>query len=640
MGFFGRSKKRPTSDGPLSKVNIPIPPTPSQSQVPPPPPQWNPNERQYQTPAPGQPASYVLTPQSIPPPNWNGTLPPGSTSSPQYHSHQPYIPIVVNQHHYYLGPPAPQPVTIAPYPPGNGPCAINKLKLGSTVNIASDMIPGNLGRQILNDGLPRWHSYGTQLLNQSAAMYDQIYSRFNDVMTLIDGDKYVGNENDLFMYQSNPIPPPPIEPSQHIVLHKGPTKKSKKDGHKETSKGQKSVLASSLASRGYFAKVELYANSRLPPNLPPLHLYIPTYPLICLAAKYSERVYENPRGAERDAHVDADWRTGTKAMRIKSVPMDHMDTIVFAVRGTATFMDWSVNLNTAPTSPTGFLDDPTNFCHAGFLSVARKMIAPVAARLRHLIEEDPRRCSYSLLITGHSAGGAVASLLYAHMLSTSKAASSELNILTGCFKRVHCITFGTPPVSLFPLQKPPRSELKKSVFLTFVNEGDPVARADKAYVKSLLELFVAPAPTENKESSKSPPPTKRSSSKHGKNHSSNSTTSLASKTSKSSTKTSRSSSHSSSKSSKSKSAGPIWQVPPSTLSNAGQIVVLRSGDSRSKVRRTKTVEERLTEGVVAQVATDEQLRGLIWGDPVCHVMKLYIGRVEQLAVEAVTAKGH
>lgn len=83
--------------------------------------------------------------------------------------------------------------------------------------------------------------------------------------------------------------------------------------------------------------------------------YIPSYPLLCLAAQYAEKVYEKPRGAERDVHVNADWKTGAKAMCIKSVPMDHMDTIVFAVRGTATFMDWAVNLNTAPTSPVGFL---------------------------------------------------------------------------------------------------------------------------------------------------------------------------------------------------------------------------------------------------------------------------------------------
>jgi hypothetical protein len=45
-------------------------------------------------------------------------------------------------------------------------------------------------------------------------------------------------------------------------------------------------------------------------------------------------------------------------MVIKSVPMDDANTIVFAIRGTATFMDWAVNLNMEPTSPAGFLVCP------------------------------------------------------------------------------------------------------------------------------------------------------------------------------------------------------------------------------------------------------------------------------------------
>jgi len=70
-------------------------------------------------------------------------------------------------------------------------------------------------------------------------------------------------------------------------------------------------------------------------------------------------------GAETNAHVDADWKTGSKAMVIKSVPMDYMNTIVFAIRGTATFMDWAVNLNAAPTSPIGFLVSLTTIPHQG-----------------------------------------------------------------------------------------------------------------------------------------------------------------------------------------------------------------------------------------------------------------------------------
>lgn len=85
---------------------------------------------------------------------------------------------------------------------------------------------------------------------------------------------------------------------------------------------------------------------------------MPTFPLLCLAAQYSERVYTKPGAQEKETHVDADWRVGTKAMVIKSVPMDDMNTIVFAIRGTQTFMDWAVNLKSAPASPAGFLVGP------------------------------------------------------------------------------------------------------------------------------------------------------------------------------------------------------------------------------------------------------------------------------------------
>lgn len=53
--------------------------------------------------------------------------------------------------------------------------------------------------------------------------------------------------------------------------------------------------------------------------------------------------------------MDADFLAGTKAMFVKSVPMDDMNTIVFAIRGTQSFMDWATNLKTKPVSPEGFL---------------------------------------------------------------------------------------------------------------------------------------------------------------------------------------------------------------------------------------------------------------------------------------------
>lgn len=327
---------------------------------------------------------------------------------------------------------------------------------------------------------------------------------------------------------------------------------------------------------------------------------MPSWPLLCLAAQYSQRAYTKPAGKERDAFVNADWRMGTKAMVIKSVPIDDMDCVVFAIRGSQTFMDWAVNLNSAPISPTGFLDDPGNLCHSGFLSAARKMIKPVAARLRALLEEDPSRSTCSLLMTGHSAGGAVASLLYAHMLAVET--RSELNTLTGSFKRIHCLTFGTPPISLLPLKKPTTLRHKKSLFMSFINEGDPVPRADKAYIRSLLHLYASPAPDAI---SAVPVPKLKACKKSKPNPKKAAAQPLTA------------------------AEAPVWKVPPGTLSNAGRLVVLRQVP-----RNTAGAED----DIKAEITGDQELRGVAFGDPVMHMMKVYARRVEVLATKAVTAK--
>ncbi|KAI4214741.1 MAG: hypothetical protein LQ351_002817 [Letrouitia transgressa] len=379
-------------------------------------------------------------------------------------------------------------------------------------------------------------------------------------------------------------------------------------------------FTSAIVSINYFAKANLYANSRLPPYLPPFKLYLPTYPLMCLAAQYSQRAYLKASGKELDSYVAADWKLGTKAMVIKSVPIDDMNVVVFAIRGSQTFMDWAVNLKSAPSSPEGFLDDPGNLCHSGFLSVARKMIQPVAARLRFLLEENPSRSGFSLLITGHSAGGAIASLLYAHMLAE---VSSELNILTGCFKRVHCLTFGTPPISLLPLSKPTSDRYKKSLFLSFINEGDPVPRADRAYIRSLLDLYTSPAPP-----SYFPKPPAASC-----------------KLTKPLIPFSRPKPPRSNSEPATSTPLPhspqyqkwIWKVPPCTLSNAGCLVALRvaANDGTEKQGLAAVTAE---DDVRAEMTSDQELRSVVFGNPVMHMMKVYARRAEILATKAVTAR--
>lgn len=431
---------------------------------------------------------------------------------------------------------------------------------------------------------------------QGPTLSDLIASKFDAVLTSIDGETFNGDERELVIH-GDPQP----------LLRGGWGSASR-----EVSRGANRAISSAVTSTNYFSKANFYANSRLPPNLPPFNLYLPSYPLVCLAAQYSQRAYIKPSGREREAHVDANWRMGTKAMVIKSVPIDNMNTIIFAIRGSQTFMDWAVNVNSAPVSPSGFLDDPGNLCHSGFLSVARKMIKPVAARLRSLLQEDPSRSGCSLLMTGHSAGGAIASLLYAHMLAEQT--GSELGILADCFKRIHCITFGTPPLSLLPLTKPHSPRYSKSLFLSFINEGDPVPRADKAYVRSLLDLYTSPLPGTNCMANLLPPAHRprlalKAALKPGKRPN-------ASRTSSAPARPERARSW-------------CWRVPPGVLSNAGRLVVLRA---------TQNGNVAADDDVKAVLTTDAQLREVVFGDPIMHMMKLYARRVEVLATKAVTAK--
>lgn len=110
------------------------------------------------------------------------------------------------------------------------------------------------------------------------------------------------------------------------------------------------------------------------------------------------------------------------------------------------------------------------------------MVSPVTERLHQLVGDNPDYESYSLLITGHSAGGTVASLLCCHLLAE---VSSELTELSRRFQRVHCVMFGAPPCTLRPLFPTPSPESAHSLFYAFINEGDLIPRADKAYVRSL-----------------------------------------------------------------------------------------------------------------------------------------------------------
>ncbi|KAL8787749.1 MAG: hypothetical protein Q9213_002069 [Squamulea squamosa] len=434
--------------------------------------------------------------------------------------------------------------------------------------------------------------------DQPNGLEDLISSKLDAILTSIDRESFSGNEQELNVY----------EPAQSGI------RGGWASASRQVSQSANRAVTSTVIGTNFFKKAKLYANSRLPPNLPELKLYMPSYPLLCLAAQYSQKAYAKPSGNEKEAHVDANWKKGTKSIVIKSVPIDDINTIIFAIRGSQTFMDWAVNLDSAPVPPGDFLDDPGNLCHSGFLTTARRMIGPVSTRLLSLLQENPSRSASSLLITGHSAGGAIASLLYVHMLSSN--AKSALNALSHSFKRIHCLTFGTPPVSLLPLGKPEGERYRKSLFLSFVNEGDPVPRADRAYIRSLLSLYASPAPGGMGSTEEDLPATPPLEDGHkctlggwlrgrGKRPEAKRTTSTPAVM----------------------QPNYLWMVPSGTLSCAGQLVLLRGGEGPD-----------WDQDVKAEVTCDEEMRGVVFGNPVMHMMKVYAKRIEVLATQAVTAR--
>lgn len=184
----------------------------------------------------------------------------------------------MNQHYHF----GPAPVLPPRQPVGPYACAASaaasKLKLGPMVNLANE---------VLDDSLSRCQGYGSQVLGQGNAVVDDISASLSDVLTMIDCDRLRGNEQALFVYQTpSPLQQPML---QHAPPLPGPemtmmttfdrslgfgnsSKKEKKDRQREHPTPKGNQTCSAVSSSNYFSKVDLYANSRLPLNLPPLKL--------------------------------------------------------------------------------------------------------------------------------------------------------------------------------------------------------------------------------------------------------------------------------------------------------------------------------------------------------------------------------
>ena len=134
--------------------------------------------------------------------------------------------------------------------------------------------------------------------------------------------------------------------------------------------------------------------------------------------------------------------------------------------------------------------------HSGFLNSAEILEATISKRIKELAPADVKH----VLFTGHSAGGAVASLLYLSYLSRRNAECTPVTlylvmpvgvliyVLDGMFD-LSCITFGSPPVIRSSIPSQPQPSHGKPLVLHIINEFDVVTRADRNYLLSLVNLY-------------------------------------------------------------------------------------------------------------------------------------------------------
>ncbi|KAK3389151.1 hypothetical protein B0H63DRAFT_94923 [Podospora didyma] len=205
---------------------------------------------------------------------------------------------------------------------------------------------------------------------------------------------------------------------------------------------------------------------------------------------FTEREYNRPSvgGTEKALGV---W-TATQSQ--SSPSFEELPFLIIALRGTARFVDSLVNLNGRPLPADEFLGTSqfpaiknktkAVLAHGGFLTSAMTLHASVKSHLSWAEKTWP---GAHVVFCGHSAGGAVASILYVKCLLEAVKDYPSL--------KLSCITFGAPPTFSTNLTKTLRAEGSlakiRGHMLAFVNEFDVVPRVDQSYVRSLIDLYRA-----------------------------------------------------------------------------------------------------------------------------------------------------
>ncbi|WZH47930.1 Alpha/Beta hydrolase protein [Fusarium acuminatum] len=192
----------------------------------------------------------------------------------------------------------------------------------------------------------------------------------------------------------------------------------------------------------------------------------------------------------REEEVRQDCFAGTvkaiTATVIEQTSSDDIDelmpVLVIAIRGSASKMDHIVNANSGPKNATSYVHGTSDIkAHSGFLNSALALDSTVARMIDTYPPKFEVRSGQKphVVFTGHSAGGAVAQLLYLHYISHPDLSESA---------RFSCVTFGAPPCLSSHVDLSLYQPSEKTLCVNIINEFDVVTRADKPYILSLVDI--------------------------------------------------------------------------------------------------------------------------------------------------------
>ncbi|KAH7168109.1 Alpha/Beta hydrolase protein [Fusarium sp. MPI-SDFR-AT-0072] len=159
------------------------------------------------------------------------------------------------------------------------------------------------------------------------------------------------------------------------------------------------------------------------------------------------------------------------------------NTLFVSIRGTSCKTDHLVNFNRNQKDAASVFAFPgineQVFAHSGFLACAATLLPWLTEEIIRQVTAD--KSLKDIVFTGHSAGGAVAAMVFLHFVChfPSELSNAKFSL----------ITFGAPPVTSTNITELAQVLPQTRHIYAVVNEHDLVPRADPGYIASIISLY-------------------------------------------------------------------------------------------------------------------------------------------------------